>query len=168
MRARLGYVIVLAGALVAGVARAQQPSPQQQQLYDTCYSPSASDADTVTSCTALIQTGQYSGTGLSHLYNNRGTGYQGQNQLDEAFADYGKAIQFDATNAQAYKNRGVVYALRGDNQDALGQFNMAISLKPNYSQAYTHRAMAKRALGDTAGAATDDAMAAKLSGQPAQ
>lgn len=164
MRARLSYVIVLAGALLAGAAQAQQRSPQQQQLYDTCYSPSASDADTITSCTALIQTGQYSGTELSHLYNNRGTGYQGQNQLDQAFSDYSQAVQLDATNAEAYKNRGDIYATRGDNQDALGQFNMAISLKPDYAHGYTSRAKAKRALGDSAGAATDDAMAAKLSG----
>jgi tetratricopeptide (TPR) repeat protein len=156
MAARLGAVALLAGVLLCGSAHAQTT----QQLIDTCYSPDASDA--ITSCTALIQSGRYSGTELSHYYNNRGVGYHGKSQDDLALQDYTMAVQLDATNAEAYKNRGDIYARRNDNADALVQLNEAIRLKPDYRQAYTLRAKVKQALGDTAGALADTDMAAKL------
>ena len=161
MRLLLGAVMVLAGALIAGAASAQT-TPTTQQLYDTCYAPDASDDDTISSCSVLINGGQYSGTELSHLYNNRGTGYHGKKQLDLALADYLKSIQLDPSNAEAHKNAANIYYDQGQYRRALGEFDTAIQLKPDYAHAYHDRGLTKQQLGDQDGGQADLDMAARL------
>jgi len=144
--------MLLAGLLLAGLAHAQG----NQQVIDTCYSPTASDDDSITSCTALIQSGQYSGVELSHYYNSRATGYIGKGLFDLALQDFNTAILLDPTNAQAYKDRGDIYYKRGDYNAALAGYNQAISLLPSYAHAYAARAEARQKLRDAAGAQADE------------
>src|SRR5579863_3859567 len=95
-----GIVVGFAFAIIAVPAWAQT-----QQQYDLCYSESASADQTIDGCTALIASGRYSGSDLSHAYNNRGWGYFFKGQYDLAIADENMAIQLDSTNAQAYESR---------------------------------------------------------------
>ena len=162
MRLLLGAVMAFAGVLIAGAANAQT-TPTTQQLYDTCYAPGRhGDDDTISSCGVLIASGQYSGVELSHLYNNRGTGYHGKKQLDLALSDYLKSIQLDPSNAEAHKNAANIYYDQGDYRRALGEFDTAIQLKPDYAHAYHDRGLTKQQLGDADGGQADLDMAARL------
>ena len=143
MRAGFAAVVLIGGALLSGSAHAQG----NQQLIDTCYSPTASDDDTITSCTALIQTGQYSGVDLSHFYNNRADGYVGKGLNDLAIQDDNTSVLLDPTNAQAFDTRGSAYYGKGLYDKAVADFTHAITLKPDYAVAYENRGLAYAKLG---------------------
>jgi len=59
-----------------------------------------------------------------------------------AVADYGNAIQFDASMHQAYHNRGIAYAGLGQYQQAIESYNQALQLEPSFSDAYVGRGIA--------------------------
>ena len=143
MQAGLAAAMLIGGALLSGSAHAQG----NQQLIDTCYSPTASDDDTITSCTALIQTGQYSGVELSAYYNNRAYGYVDKRLYDLGIQDDNTAILLDPTNAQARDTLGSAYFGKSLYDQAIADFTHAIALKPDYANAYKDRGLTYEKLG---------------------
>ncbi len=133
-RILIGLALALAAALPAWA--------QTQQQIDWCYAPTATDDQTIAGCTAMIQSGRYTGTGLSHAYNNRSTGYSGKHQWDLALADQNRAIQADAKNAEAYNNRCDSYNHKSLYDQAIADCTRAIALKRNYAHAYEKRGFA--------------------------
>jgi protein O-mannosyl-transferase len=84
----------------------------------------------------------------SHIgYNNRGNIFNERDQLNEAMADYQKAIAINPGFARALNNRGIVFAKAGRNAEALEDFNKAIAFKPDFEKAYYNRAMMEERLG---------------------
>lgn len=53
-----------------------------------------------------------------------------------AILDFGKAIAFDAQNAEAYYLRGVCYSFVDKKREAMSDLNKATELKPDYAEAY--------------------------------
>jgi hypothetical protein len=93
----------------------------------------------------------------SHVgYNNRGNIYNEADQLNEAMADYQKALEINPKFARAFNNRGIIYAKAGRNREALADFNKAVEFKPDFEKAYYNRAVIEERLGEFR-AAFDDA-----------
>lgn len=61
-------------------------------------------------------------------YNNRGVAYGLAGDIDNAIADYTKAIAIAPNNATAYDNRGCAYASKGDYPHALEDATKASEL----------------------------------------
>jgi tetratricopeptide (TPR) repeat protein len=75
---------------------------------------------------------------LSGPYNNRGVALQAKGYLQEAIADFNKAIEIDALYARAYANRGSALLLQGKTAEAEKDFERCLkldaSLKPLVEQ----------------------------------
>ena len=132
----LGFGLGLA-PVAAGTA-----SAQTKEQIDLCYSSTATAEQTIDGCTAMIKSGRYSGTELSHAFNNRSTGYSDKGQLDSAIADQTQAIKIDPTNAQAYNNRCQDQSKTGLYDQAIPDCTRALALKPDYANAYANRGYA--------------------------
>jgi tetratricopeptide (TPR) repeat protein len=63
-------------------------------------------------------------------------------RLDEALADYSKAIALKPDYPGAYFNRGNTYSDREDYDRAISDYTRAIALRPDYREAYYNRAVA--------------------------
>lgn len=59
--------------------------------------------------------------------------------LDEAIADYTKAIDLQPDFAQAYLNRGLAHAGQNCPTEAIADYNKAIALQSDYAEAYLNR-----------------------------
>ncbi len=109
---------------------------------------------------------------LADAYYHRGTTYQRQDDIHNAFADYAKvkevdpdyispvekyfkkdnsgstiadstqAIQQNPNDADAYMNRGVAYCVKGNYNAGFTDLNKAVELNPNDVNVYLHRGTA--------------------------
>ncbi|HEV8693486.1 MAG TPA: tetratricopeptide repeat protein, partial [Lysobacter sp.] len=99
---------------------------QTQQQVDACEGKGNLPLDTViSSCAALIQSGNYVGRDLSTVFVIRAIAYQRKGELDRAIQDYDQAIGLDPSGATAYYNRGVAYGSRGDWDRAIQDYDQA-------------------------------------------
>ena len=73
------------------------------------------------------------------VYNNRGTAYHRNHEVNKALEDYGKAIQLKNDYAEAYYNRGTVYGENGKIDLALKDYDKAIKFNPRLARVYSHR-----------------------------
>ncbi len=151
---------ILIGLVLALVALPAWSQTQQQ--HDWCYSPTATDDQTIEGCTALVQSGRYTGTNLSTVLNSRSVGYQGKGQWDLAIQDETQAIQLDPTNAQAFNNRCADKYHKRLYDDAIPDCNQTIALKPDYAHAYYNRGLVYEDKGQRDQAITDYRAALKL------
>ena len=72
-------------------------------------------------------------------YNNRGTAYKDQGNIQKAFSDFNKAIELNPNLEEAYNNRGIIYLEQKNVQRAFSDYNKAIAINPNYADAYYNR-----------------------------
>lgn len=77
------------------------------------------------------------------MFNNLGNVYQELGDLDRAIANFGRAIDLQANNAQTYFNRAHAYVLKQDSESAIADYNKAILLQPMFEAAYVNRALLK-------------------------
>ncbi len=95
-------------------------------------------------------------------YFNAGNEKAEQGDHAGAIADFNKAIESDANNANSYNNRGVAKKNLGQYIDAIADYDEAIRLNPNYADAYNNRGNAKVELKQYEEAITDFNKAIKL------
>ena len=79
--------------------------------------------------------------GVSIAYNNRGKVFIDKGRLDEAIADFDKAIALDQFYYRAYYNRGFVFDKMGRLDEAIADFDKAIVLAPSFHEAYYNRGL---------------------------
>ena len=72
---------------------------------------------------------------------------QGQSEIDNAIADYTKAIELNPNHADPYYNRGVAYRVKGDHDRAIADYTKAVALNPNDAEVYYNHWMASLHLG---------------------
>ncbi len=76
--------------------------------------------------------------GLGEAYLNRGNSRFFQKRMEEARADYDRAIELKSRDLHAaYFNRGLAHEVLGDAAAARADFEMALRLKPDFSEAQT-------------------------------
>ena len=67
---------------------------------------------------------------------DRGVAYAEQGQLDEALAEYRRAIELEPDNAGAYRNVGTSLGEQGQWEEAAVAYERAIELDPEFGEAY--------------------------------
>lgn len=87
--------------------------------------------------------------GLALSYNSRGCAYFAEYELDNsadnlenAIADFSKAIKLIPKYAEAYNRRGGAYLSKGNSENAIADFNKAIELNSEFAEAYHNRGIA--------------------------
>ncbi len=73
---------------------------------------------------------------------NLGAALAARKRLDEAVAQYQKALEIDPTYAKAYSSLGLALAARGRPDEALAQYRKALEMDPGDTDAYRNLAKA--------------------------
>ena len=72
----------------------------------------------------------------------KGITYENEEKLDEAIAEYNKALETNPTYPEAYNTRGTAYGRgKGLYDLAIADFNKVLELDPRYAGAYNNRAI---------------------------
>jgi tetratricopeptide (TPR) repeat protein len=82
------------------------------------------------------------------LWSNRGNIRVSQNKLDEAFADYAKAIELAPYAPDPYLNRGIVYERLENWEEAIADYNRVLEIYPEDPIAYNNRGNAEAGNGE--------------------
>ena len=85
--------------------------------------------------------------GRKLTFAGRGSAYMQLGRLDDARADFNRAIDLDPGYARAFHLRGLVEEKRGNDEQALLDFTRAIELEPEYGAAYHSRVSLMTKLG---------------------
>jgi tetratricopeptide (TPR) repeat protein/2-polyprenyl-3-methyl-5-hydroxy-6-metoxy-1,4-benzoquinol methylase len=72
---------------------------------------------------------------LARITNNLGNALKGQCKLDEAVAQYQRALTLEPELAEAHNNLGTAFKLQGKLDKAMAHFERALVLKSDYAQA---------------------------------
>jgi tetratricopeptide (TPR) repeat protein len=102
----------------------------------------------IEACTAFLELKGQPALNRASAYNTRGHAFEAKGDMDDAIADYGRAIGVDPKNAAAYRYRGHAYKDKGDLDRAMADYNRAIELDPKSADAHTGRGAGFEARGD--------------------
>jgi tetratricopeptide (TPR) repeat protein len=135
--------------LVAGIAAAAPTGGAQTQQQTAWCQDNPVDARIV-GCTAIIQSGRWSGKKLAVVFGNRGGAYYGKKDYDRAIANYDQAIRLDSKSAIAFCNRGVAYAAKKNYDRAIADCNEALRLGPDLAGVLGDRGLVHLMMGSFA------------------
>lgn len=96
------------------------------------------------------------------VWSNRGNVRVGQNKLEEAIADYDRAIQLAPNFPDPYLNRGIAYEGQKRYSQAIADYNKALELNGDDAMAYNNRGNAQAGQGRWQEAIADYKTAAEL------
>lgn len=82
------------------------------------------------------------------VWSNRGNSRVSQNKLDEAIADFNKAIELAPEQADPYLNRGTALEAKGEFKAAIADYNRVLAANPEDAFAYNNRGNAEGGLGN--------------------
>ncbi len=85
---------------------------------------------------------------LPFAYNNRGFAFAKKGMLQEAIADFDRAIALDPAFISPYINRGMFSGTLGRLEAAAADFTAAIALDPSNYQAYVNRGLTFAKMGE--------------------
>jgi tetratricopeptide (TPR) repeat protein len=158
--------VIRAGALIVAATllrAAFSASAQTDQQVEWCSGEdNASRELSISSCTALIQSGAYMGEELAIAFNNRGIAYFKSRQFERAIKDYEQAIRLRPNFLSALISRGFAYISVKNHGAAIEAFDAALKVNPENAASFYGRALVKRANGDAVGANADLAAAQQL------
>lgn len=121
-----------------------------------CTSAAAKDdpASQIRLYTLCIEGGQMRPKDLAGAFNNRGVAYLNDNQIDAAFADFSKSIQYDPKFGMAWLNRALIHLERDELTQALADLEQVVQVRPAriHHEAYLLLAKTHYAMGNTAAA----------------
>jgi tetratricopeptide (TPR) repeat protein len=104
---------------------AQAPSPTPPKA-----SPAQSPTRTVAPTRAATA------TSLASSHTVMGIQYYKDGKLDQAIAEFKKAIELDPTDPANYRNLGTVYLTQGKLSESVAAYEQAIKLNPKFGEAY--------------------------------
>jgi tetratricopeptide (TPR) repeat protein len=122
---------IVAATLLAGF-------PAAADDMDTCYNGSGKSA--IAACTRLIGSGKYKGKDLASVHGQRAFQHKVMDELDQALADYNRAIQIQPT-ALRYSNRANAKRLMDDTAGALADLDEALRLDPKRATVFAVRGL---------------------------
>jgi tetratricopeptide (TPR) repeat protein len=82
------------------------------------------------------------------VWSNRGNARVSQMKLDDAIADFNKAIELAPDATDPYLNRGAALEGKGQYQLAIADYNRVLEIDPKDAMAYNNRGNAEAGLGD--------------------
>lgn len=118
-----------ASSVFLGLAASQAGAHAGGDEWDKCTG-SGLEAD-LESCTAVIDSGRFSGEALAVSYLARGFDYLSRNQPDSAIADFNNAIRLEPTWETGFEGLGNAYNLKADYADAIKSYDKALGIKFN-------------------------------------
>ena len=129
---RFSTLLVGVVALFA-VASSVPASAQTQEQIDWCVNKGNAFAIDlqISGCTASIQSGRWSGSGLAWAFNNRCSAYNYAGDQDRALTDCSQAIRLDPKFAFAYCGRGLAKRAQGDAAGGNADIAEGKQLNPN-------------------------------------
>jgi tetratricopeptide (TPR) repeat protein len=138
---RLRHLIIASVCFASASLAALPAGAQTQQQIDWCNGKDGAAPDLVIGgCTALIQSGKFSGKNLAIVFYLRGKAYRSKGESDKALTDLTQAIKLDPKHSLAYEERGGLYvSSKKDYQAALRDLALAIELAPNNSTAWAYQ-----------------------------
>ncbi len=92
---------------------------------------------------------------IAQIYLERGNTHAQSGNLEQAIADYSRAIELAPDFVDAYNNRGFAYARAGNLEKAFADYGQAIELNPGYALVYLNRGSAYAESGDLERAIAD-------------
>lgn len=124
---------MLVGLALAFVAL--PASAQTQQQYFWCASSTFTKDQAITGCTAIIQSGRYSGTHtLAMAYNNRAWAYHVKGEDAKGLPDAEQAVALEPI-ASRLDTRAEIYEKLGRRDQAIADYRAALKLDQNYAAA---------------------------------
>ena len=111
---------------------------------DNAYSPDLQ----ISGCTAVIESGKWSGKDLAWAYNGRGVAYNDKYDPDHALQDANEAIRLDPKYAVAYRTRGSAHLDKGAVDRAITDYTDGITIDPQDADPYIDRGSAYRTKSD--------------------
>ncbi|MBN2469233.1 MAG: tetratricopeptide repeat protein [Anaerolineae bacterium] len=102
----------------------------------------------------------------AEAYQNRGLAYRCQGELDNAIADFSRALRYSTPSpdltCRIYYHRAMTRLTRGDLIGALDDLSCLIAQSPTRADAYISRGDIRQRLGDLAGAISDFSEALRI------
>ncbi|MEW6263022.1 MAG: tetratricopeptide repeat protein [Thermodesulfobacteriota bacterium] len=89
--------------------------------------------------TKAIDSGELKEKDLAQAYNSRGNAWFDKGDLDQAIADYTRAIEADPKNGYAYYSRAFAHDHKGQADKAISDFTKAIEINPRDADSYFGR-----------------------------
>lgn len=93
----------------------------------------ASPSHIVAQCTALIDAGTLKKAELARAFRERGGAHHFAGELDQAIADYDRALEIDPNYAEVLALRGDVERSKGNMTGAISYYDRAIAIDPRAS-----------------------------------
>ncbi len=124
---RLGFLFLslslLSEAALAQMSVSTFGSTDAQLCYQAAADSFASDTD---DCDEALQNGTLTTRVKTATYVNRGIILNREGRLDEALADFDRALEKDAELAEAFLNRGNTYFLMRQYDDAIADYETSL------------------------------------------
>jgi tetratricopeptide (TPR) repeat protein len=140
LRSRSKAIAVVLGLVGCGFTPAPPADAQSDRQVQWCNGDDHATPDQmIRGCTALIRSGEYSGSDLAVIFTNRGSAYDDKRDEDRAIADHNQAIKLDPKLDLAFNNRANAYGRKGDKDRAMADYDQAIKLNPKFAAAYNNR-----------------------------
>ena len=143
--------MALAGALFAFLPRDAADGRSQEEI---CYDLEGPVSKIVPACTALIESGRYSGQDLASLYSERAMAYRSWGKIERAIADFNEAARIVPSWAD-HEWLGDIYEERGELDRALAEYDEMIRLDAEKSSGYQRRADLRMKTGEYEKAVAD-------------
>jgi len=150
------HIVIASGLIAIGLALATPARTQTAQQRAWCdIKGGAKPDEVISSCTAVIQSGQETGRNLAAALTIRGRAYRAKGDYDHAIADYTEAIRIEPNYVLAVYSRGIAYFNKKDYDRAVADYTMSLRLAPrdiialqNRGHAYQARQDYDRAIAD--------------------
>jgi tetratricopeptide (TPR) repeat protein len=132
------FLALAVGSVLAGAAT-DATAQDLTQKGAACDTTSGYSLDArIAACTAAIQSGSVTGTGLAIAHLNRAVEYASKQDYDRALADLGESIRINPSDV-AFSDRGLIHHRRKEYDLALADYAEAIRLNPNNATAIYSR-----------------------------
>jgi tetratricopeptide (TPR) repeat protein len=121
---------------------------QTQQQIDWCNGKDSTDVR-IGGCTAMIESGKFTGKDLAIIFNLRGKAHADRSDIELAVTDYDQAIRLDPQYALAFTNRGRVYFKKKEYVLAIEDYAKSAALDPNNADPWAYQGDAYYDMGQT-------------------
>src|SRR5580704_12694215 len=157
------HVLVASGLVAVGLALAPPARAQTAQQRASCDIKGGARPDEVISgCTAVIQSGQETGTNLAAAFTIRGRAHRAKGDYDHAIADYTEAIRIEPNYVLAFYSRGIAHFNKKDYDRAVADYTVSLRLAPGDVIALQNRGHAYQAKQDYDSAIADYSEAIRI------